>query len=252
MAKRSRTSIACIPCKAAKTKCSEVRPCKHCITNRTIARCTDSRSKTAPNGITAKEKTNVDNDKFELIVNPKEICSKSSGGSPNNFEESRNSEPNSRSNCDPYDVKSASQSMRYTSLQESRTSWASPENHDRRSFQLGPSLSYPIPQHVQIRQFSGNHASYLPPPREDCDALQHTDRLPPIRLLLSRPPQLQHPLQLQHAPIHMQQQQQIAIPPSMAALLAAAVAASNDPLRQLVSAALAGAPQPQADAARYV
>jgi hypothetical protein len=50
----------------------------------------------------------------------------------------------------------------------------------------------------------------------------------------------------------MQQQQQIAIPPSMAALLAAAVAASNDPLRQLVSAALAGAPQPQADAARYV
>ena len=40
--KRSRTSVACIQCKFSKTKCSEYRPCKQCVTIGASHRCADN------------------------------------------------------------------------------------------------------------------------------------------------------------------------------------------------------------------
>ena len=48
MAKRSRTAVACVRCKAAKSKCSDYRPCKQCLNSN--SRCTEaSESKSASN-----------------------------------------------------------------------------------------------------------------------------------------------------------------------------------------------------------
>jgi hypothetical protein len=46
MAKRTRTGIACTRCKSTKTKCSDHRPCKHCIY--LGAACTDVNSAISP------------------------------------------------------------------------------------------------------------------------------------------------------------------------------------------------------------
>lgn len=40
MAKRTRSAVACVRCKAAKSKCSDYRPCKHCVSIK--ASCTDA------------------------------------------------------------------------------------------------------------------------------------------------------------------------------------------------------------------
>jgi hypothetical protein len=40
-AKRKRSSVACSPCKAAKTKCSDYRPCQRCTISGAEARCVD-------------------------------------------------------------------------------------------------------------------------------------------------------------------------------------------------------------------
>ena len=48
MAKRSRTAVACVRCKAAKSKCSDYRPCKQCVNSN--SRCTEaSESKSVSN-----------------------------------------------------------------------------------------------------------------------------------------------------------------------------------------------------------
>ena len=48
MAKRSRTAVACVRCKAAKSKCSDYRPCKQCVNSNSC--CTEaSESKSASN-----------------------------------------------------------------------------------------------------------------------------------------------------------------------------------------------------------
>ena len=40
MAKRSRTAVACVRCKAAKSKCSDYRPCKQCVNSN--SRCAEA------------------------------------------------------------------------------------------------------------------------------------------------------------------------------------------------------------------
>jgi hypothetical protein len=49
-AKRKRTSVACAPCKAAKTKCSEYRPCQKCLKSDAQVGCVDNSVRSAKSG----------------------------------------------------------------------------------------------------------------------------------------------------------------------------------------------------------
>jgi hypothetical protein len=66
-AKRKRTSVACSPCKAAKTKCSDYRPCQRCTKSGAEAGCVDDNEMSAKSRASLMSPGALRNDRRTLL-----------------------------------------------------------------------------------------------------------------------------------------------------------------------------------------
>ena len=173
--KRSRTSVACIPCKSAKTKCSEFRPCKQCTSSGTPGRCIDNRGRTASENLNNTNNSPVGWNSGYITEKYKESHTQFSHGIIRGFDGSRI--PQTKSFEDPpYSRNETAFTL------DSQLNPTNSANLSWRPFQLAEiEDNRPVTSGFTCSLFSpSDEAHELQPPK--------TIVLPPIRQLLSRPP----------------------------------------------------------------
>ena len=161
MAKRSRTAVACVRCKAAKSKCSDYRPCKQCVNSN--SRCMEaSESKSVSN--TSILPHNGEPDKIEkalLFVKASQYSKGPSYGEANPHtssyvrESSQNSMDGPLSSYLPTQI--AFNPLVHFSVQASIPSPAAS------SFSRYPTTDAQFPQHPPLAPPPSMHRSTLPP-----------------------------------------------------------------------------------------